>query len=395
MRSCWNSACTVVVCGAVLVARGLASVTPTTKTTCSGGRIAQSTECCKFYDILDDVQANIFIGGQCDAESREVSVPFTASVAVPDRPQSLRLMFHDAISYSTSANGTFSGGGADGSIVEHAEIETAYAENTGLDDMAYEQRALALKHSVSYGDLLHFTGAVGLSNCDGAPRLRFFAGRNMTSKPAPDGLIPAPFHSVDTILARMKDAGFSPEEMVILLASHSIGTQHTIDPTVDGMPLDSTPQEFDTQYYLDTALPGTFLPGNGSNRGQVMSPSPHQLRLQSDYELARDPRTSCTWQSYISTVPRYTHSFSRVSQLTHASNPVANQEKMNRDFVQVMSKVSTLGQDMSKLVDCSDVIPIPKALPRGRRSAALPPGKRMSDVETSCAGYHHHPLDAP
>lgn len=119
--------------------------------------------------------------------------------------------------------------------------------------MAFEQRALAAKYSIPYGDLyasflcsslrclisalisprLHFAGAVGLTNCVGAPRLSFFAGRNKTSKPAPDGLVPAPFHSVDRILDRMKDAGFSPEEMVILLASHTIATQHTVDPSVD------------------------------------------------------------------------------------------------------------------------------------------------------------------
>ena len=75
---------------------------------------------------------------------------------------------------------------------------------------------------------LHFTGAVGLTNCIGAPRLSFFAGRNATSQPAPDGLVPAPFHSVDRILERMEDAGFSKEEMVILLASHSIATQYTV-----------------------------------------------------------------------------------------------------------------------------------------------------------------------
>jgi manganese peroxidase len=119
---------------------------------------------------------------------------------------------------------------------------------------------------------LFFAGAVGLSNCPGAPRLRFFVGRNKTSGVAPSGLVPAPFHSVDTILSRMQDAGFSPDETVILLASHSIGTQHTIDPTVNackvhnlrifgllilmfqGISLDSTPKDFDSQFYLDVRL---------------------------------------------------------------------------------------------------------------------------------------------
>lgn len=55
---------------------------------------------------------------------------------------------------------------------------------------------------------------------------------------------------------------------------------------------------------------------------------------------------------------------------------------MKRDFVKVMHKVSTLGQDTSKLVDCSDVIPQAKHLQRNHQSAALPPGKTYRDIET-------------
>ncbi len=77
------------------------------------------------------------------------------------------------------------------------------------------------------------------------------------------------------------------------------------------MPLDSTPAKFDTQFYLEVILPhtsdfsrfkqysyifvqvlleGVGFPGNGSNRGEALSSSPHQLRIQSDYNLARDSR---------------------------------------------------------------------------------------------------------
>ena len=78
-----------------------------------------------------------------------------------------------------------------------------------------------------------FASAVGLSNCHGAPRLRFFAGRPNATAPAPDGLVPAPWHSVDQILTRMADAGFSAYETVALLAAHSIATPHTIDPMAE------------------------------------------------------------------------------------------------------------------------------------------------------------------
>lgn len=63
-----------------------------------------------------------------------------------------------------------------------------------------------------------------------------------------------------------------------------------------------------------------------------------------------------------------------------------NQAKMNDDFVRVMHKVSTLGQDTSKLVDCSEVIPIPNTLPWNQESAVLPSGKTVNDIERSvCA----------
>lgn len=51
----------------------------------------------------------------------------------------------------------------------------------------------------------------------------------------------------------MADAGFSPDDTVALLASHSIGTQQTTDPTVPGAPFDSTPEVFDNQFYLEVS----------------------------------------------------------------------------------------------------------------------------------------------
>ena len=54
-------------------------------------------------------------------------------------------------------------------------------------------------------------------------------------------------------------------------------------------------------------------------------------------------------------------------------------------FQKAMAKVAVIGQDKSKLVDCSDVIPQPKSLWDGRRiSAAYPPGHFSTEVEQSC-----------
>ena len=77
--------------------------------------------------------------------------------------------------------------------------------------------------------------------------------------------------------------------------------------------------------------------------GEVESPLPvgsgldvGELRLQSDFLLARDPRTACEWQGFVN-----------------------EQEKMADAFKKVMAKLALVGQDSKHFVDCSEVVPIP------------------------------------
>ncbi|THH30256.1 hypothetical protein EUX98_g3941 [Antrodiella citrinella] len=270
-------------------------------------------------------------------------------------------MFHDAIGFSKSAieAGTFGGGGADGSMMAHSHVELRYGGNVGLDEIIHEQRPFALKHEVSFGDFIQFAGAVGVANCQGAPRLQFLAGRANHSRPAPhEGLIPAPFHSADEIFSRMGDAGFSPQEVVALSAAHSIPCVDDATPP-QNEPLDSTPQEFDSQFFLETLLEGSDYPGNASALGEAKSPLPGEFRIQTDGLLARDSRSACEWQSFIT-----------------------DHDAMNAKFYKVMAKLSALGQEPSKLVDCSEVIPVPRAV--RRQKARLPAGKTLDDVEAAC-----------
>ncbi|KIJ43669.1 class II peroxidase [Sphaerobolus stellatus SS14] len=63
------------------------------------------------------------------------------------------------------------------------------------------------------------------------------------------------------------------------------------------------------------------------------------MRLQSDFALARDPRTACVWQSFIN-----------------------EQELMQNAFVEAIDKMSRIGlAHPEKLVDCSIVVPQPAA----------------------------------
>ncbi|KAJ7803221.1 heme peroxidase [Mycena leptocephala] len=316
---------------------------PLKRAACSNGRSASSETCCVWFDVLDDIQQHLFDGGECG------------------RNQRLPLTFHDAIGISPlmTLQGQFGGGGADGSIMAHSDVETKYHANTGVDEIIDRQRPFAITHQVSFGDFIQFAGAVAVSNCPGSPRLEFLAGRGNTSQAAPDGLVPEPFDSADKIVARFADAGFAPTEIVDLLASHTVAAQDNVDTTFKGHPFDSTPGVFDTQFFIETLLIGTAFPGNGSNQGEVESPLPGEFRLQSDFELARDPRTACEWQSFVN-----------------------NQNLMATKFRAAMSKMAILGQSRFLLTDCSEVIPTPKPV---SDSPSLPAGKTLADIQAACS----------
>ena len=98
----------------------------------------------------------------------------------------------------------------------------------------------------------------------------------------------------------MADAGFSSDEVIALLASHSVAAEDHVDSSIPGTPFDSTPSTFDTQFFVETQLRGTRFPGSGGNQGEVESPLAGELRLQSDHNFARDSRTSCTFQGFVS-----------------------------------------------------------------------------------------------
>ncbi|TBU54991.1 manganese peroxidase isozyme precursor [Dichomitus squalens] len=319
---------------------------PSHSAVCSQGRRASSEACCVWFDVLDDIQENLFDGSQCGEETHE----------------SLRLTFHDAIGFSPALfrQGKFGGGGADGSIMHFADIETNFHANGGIDDIVETQRPFAIAHKVSFADFIQFAGAVGVSNCAGGPRLQFLAGRANTTQPSPDLLVPEPSDSTDAIFARFGDAGFSPAEVVALLASHSVAAQDHVDPTIPGTPFDSTPSSFDAQFFVETLLRGTLFPGNGSNVGEVLAPLGGEFRLFSDANIARDARTACEWQSFIT---------------DHGS--------MVRKFEAAMAKLATVGQNPRALTDCSEVIPVPKAVKLP--APTLPAGKTLEDIQAACA----------
>ncbi|KAF8918046.1 manganese peroxidase 1 precursor [Mucidula mucida] len=317
----------------------LSNAALTKRVACADGvHTASNAACCALFPIIDDIQENLFDGGECGEEVHE----------------SLRLTFHDAIGISP----TKGGGGADGSIITFSDIETVFHANGGIDDIVDVQRPFVEAHNISAGDFIQLAGAVGVANCAGAPRLDFWLGRPDAKAASPDLLVPEPFDTVDSILARFGEVGFSPNEVIALLASHSIAAADHVDESIPGTPFDSTPSTFDSQFFIEVQLRGTSFPGAGGNQGEVESPLGGEIRLQSDSELARDSRTACEWQSFVN-----------------------NQSKLQSAFKAAMLKLSLLGQDQSQMVDCSEVIQTPPSL---APTPHLPAGLTLNDVEQAC-----------
>ncbi|EKM55986.1 uncharacterized protein PHACADRAFT_256980 [Phanerochaete carnosa HHB-10118-sp] len=321
-----------------------------TAATCSDGTQVPNEVCCNFVPLISALQNNLFME-DCGEDAHEV----------------IRLTFHDAIAISRS-QGPTAGGGADGSMLIFPTVEPSFSANNGIGDSVDNLIPfLSQFPAVSAGDLVQFAGTVALSNCPGAPQLEFLAGRPNATAPAVDGLIPEPQDNVTHILERFADAGgFSPFEVVSLLASHSIARADKVDETIDAAPFDSTPFVFDTQVFLEVLLKGVGFPGTDNNTGEVASPLPTtvgtdtgEMRLQSDFALARDERTACFWQSFV------------------------NQEDfMASSFKAAMSKLAILGHNREDLVDCSAVVPVPK--PAVNKPASFPAGTSPEDLQLTC-----------
>ncbi|KAJ7769208.1 manganese peroxidase [Mycena maculata] len=316
----------------------------TRRVTCPDGNTVTNEACCVLFPVLDDIQANMLDFGECGDAAHTA----------------LRVSFHDAIGWSNT-NASF-GTGADGSIFIFGETELSFGANLGIADAFNLETPFIAKHNISVADFIQFSAAVSLSQCPGVLAPTFMFGRVDATFPAPEGTVPEPFQTVDAILARMGDAGFTPAEVVALLASHSIAGADDIDPTIQGVPFDSTPSVFDTQFFVETQLRGTLFPGTGGNQGEVESPIAGELRLQSDSELARDSATACLWQANVN-----------------------NQAQMALNFQQAYIKMQNLGQDVSAMVDCSDVIPTPPPISASAAQAFFPPTLSHDDVEQACA----------
>ena len=62
-------------------------------------------------------------------------------------------------------------------MIIFSDIEVNFPANLGIDDSVDSLSPFLQRHKVTAGDLIQFAGAVGVSNCPGAPQMDFFTGR--------------------------------------------------------------------------------------------------------------------------------------------------------------------------------------------------------------------------
>ena len=70
--------------------------------------------------------------------------------------------------------------------------------------------------------------------CPGAPKVKFSIGRPPPIAPAPDFIIPQPVNTTDELLDFFHSVGFSPAELIALLASHTAAGADDFAPPLKG-----------------------------------------------------------------------------------------------------------------------------------------------------------------
>ncbi|KAL6704103.1 hypothetical protein ACN47E_008766 [Coniothyrium glycines] len=240
-----------------------------------------------------------------------------------DAHGAIRAPFHDCIN-----------NGCDGSLI--LSDECSRTENAGLSTICGKLKDWSSKYNVSAADMIQFAAALAISVCPLGPKVRALVGRKDNFNAAPVGSVPSSRDPVDTILAAFSAKGFSADDVVALMGTHSVALQFNDDPSQAGKSLDSTPSTYDTTFYKETKE-GT---------------APYSL--QSDRLLSNDSQTAETWSSFADSADAWSSA-----------------------FVSAWDRFAVVGNDEGSLQDCSSLIPSSSAS-RVRRKANAAFTMRMS-----------------
>ncbi|KAL1653949.1 hypothetical protein SLS61_003350 [Didymella pomorum] len=221
-----------------------------------------------------------------------------------DAHGAIRAPFHDCIN-----------NGCDGSLI--LTDECSRAENAGLSDICGKLLSWTQKYNTSAADMIEFAAAVAISSCPLGPRVRALVGRKDSSEAAPLNSMPGSRDSISSILDKFKAKGFSGDDVVALMGTHSVAVQVNDDPAQAGKSLDSTPSIYDLKFYQET-LDGT---------------APYSL--QSDKGLANNTETKKRWKEFAD----------------------GDTSKWNTAFTDAWNRFAVIGNDVDSLQDCSNIIP--------------------------------------
>ncbi|KAL2070011.1 hypothetical protein VTL71DRAFT_14691 [Oculimacula yallundae] len=259
--------------------------------------------CCIWKWIAQDMEAK-FKGssGRCNRFARAA----------------VRLGFHDAGAWSKSTGF----GGADGSLILAGEISRP--ENHGLEEIVQVTQAwynTYKKYNVGMGDLIQMGANVATVVCPLGPRVRTFIGRQDSSTPNADNLLPNVFASADSLIELFENKTIKAHGLAALVGAHTTSQQHFVDPKRALDPQDSTPGVWDVKFYPQTT---------GSAPKRV-------FKFPSDVVLAAHPKISDEWKEF--------------------SGP-GGQEHWNEDYAKEYVRLSLLGvNNINQLTECTRVLP--------------------------------------
>ncbi|TKA73139.1 hypothetical protein B0A49_07326 [Cryomyces minteri] len=254
------------------------------------GACEKSTDpCCIYYSLSKDLSSD-FTGptGRCNDLARAA----------------IRLGFHDAGAWlqSLAASGQ-DFGGADGSLVLFGEISRG--ENRGLEGIVAAAKKYQNKYGVGMADLVQYMATHAVD----------------ATQAAPNGLLPPVTGDPDSLIALFADKTIPAHDLAALLGAHSTSKQFHVDSSQSGAPQDSTPGVWDVSFYNET----------------IQNPAPKGVfRFASDLVLAKDPRVSTEWNSFIN-----------------------DQKHWNEDYATAYVRLSLLGvNNINILTECSATLPV-------------------------------------
>ncbi|THV00251.1 heme peroxidase [Dendrothele bispora CBS 962.96] len=261
--------------------------------------------CKPFVAVRDAIMGDIF-QGRCNDNARAA----------------IRLSFHDAGTFSLSREAAgLDNGGADGSLlVDPNEINRS--ENNGMQTIVSLLKPLPEKFDVSPGDVLHLAGTLAVIACPGGPLVNTFVGRPAVKNDNPTGLIPDTHDTVSNIVNRFSDMGITVREAMALIGSHTCARQRFVDLAFANDTFDTTPEIWDIRFYAETKR-------NDSDPGV--------FRLPSDLAFSHSSLTQDDYNRFVGSL--------------------STQEDWAREYADAHEKMSMLGQDVSALTDCTEIMP--------------------------------------